>query len=63
VPTPVPVSVLTPAPIPALTSTPASLPLSSLSFIDNGYDDDEDNNNNFINFSSFNNTKLEDRAL
>jgi hypothetical protein len=50
--------------VPTPASTPASAPaLSPPPPIDNGYDDDGDGDNSFIDFSSFNNTRLEDRAL
>jgi hypothetical protein len=56
----VPASIFAPASASAPTSDPE---LSPLPPADNGYDDDEDRDNGFIDFSSFNNTRLEDRAL
>jgi hypothetical protein len=47
--------------IPTLTFIPAPT-LSPLPPTDNGYDDDEDGNNSFISFSSFNNIRLKNRA-
>jgi hypothetical protein len=37
--------------------------LSPLPPVDDGYDDDGDGDNSFIDFSSFSNIRLEDRAL